>query len=82
MSGPIHRLTALIAVERDAANEYRKAVEHRRTVVLTSGTKCDEYTAAEAAGDEAMRAMMSARVEVDTALAALSYPRDGVVPLA
>lgn len=68
----LDQLAVLIAVERDASDEYRKAVEHRRTVVLTSGTRCDEYTAAEAADDAAMRAMMAARVEVDTALAALA----------
>lgn len=80
---PIHRLAALIAVEREAAERYRKAeVTILRVMWTYGGIDNDAYRAASAEDDAAMRAMIHAQMDVDEALASLSYPGDGVMPLA
>lgn len=75
----VHQLAALIAVEREAADRYRKATARIFTVLATCcGVDNDEYRTASAEEDASMCAMVAAEIGVDEALASLSVHRDEV----
>jgi hypothetical protein len=67
---PAHRLAALIAVEREAAERYHQASARvRQQISLGSGH--DEYRAAADEVMAALRAMSHARAAVDEALSTM-----------
>lgn len=71
-----HQLAALIAVEREAAERYRKATASVYRQLAMDCTDSPEYRAASAEEDAAMRAMVTAQIEVDQALSALGSDRN------
>ncbi len=79
---PAHRLAALIAVERDAADRFRKASRDIVLKALSFDPRSDEYRTADAEETAAFRALLAAQVEVDNALGSLSYPGGEVMRLA
>lgn len=69
---PTNRLAALIAVERESADRYRRATARINTTLAVYRVESDEYRVASGAEDSAMRAMVSAQCETDQALAGVS----------
>ncbi|MBN9611849.1 MAG: hypothetical protein BGO26_16645 [Actinobacteria bacterium 69-20] len=71
-----HQLAALVAVEREAHERYRKATQAIYRVLWTyNGVENDAYKTASDEEEAAVRAMVTAQMAVDEAL---SVVRDGV----
>lgn len=68
----VHRLAALIAVERQAADDHRQAATNLVSVILGDGTGSERYRAAADAEDQTARARISAQMAVDDALTAVT----------
>lgn len=79
----VHRLAALIAVEREAADTYRSATHDEALACDLYGCRSEQRRAAAVVLDEAQRAWITAQIQTDELLgqvAALVARPDRVVP--